>query len=253
MIKSCKICGKEFEACSINYKRQEFCSRKCQQIHSYQNRKGDSYNCKNCGKEFVPKAKDRTSYCSRECAYEDKRAAPKEKVLPVCVTCGVEFEGRADRKYCTDECKKERARRSQRVYAARVRSEELKPFTCKECGKTHTPSYGDKSRVYCSPLCARTAGRRVGKATRRARARGAGYERVDPLYILHRDGWRCRLCGVKTPKKLRGTLHDRAPEVDHLQSFADGGTHRKENLQCLCRKCNQDKGAKTLGQTMLWG
>jgi len=249
MQRTCKVCGEAFEACKINYKRQVFCSRKCQQIHNYQNRKGDSYNCKNCGREFVPKAKDRTSYCSRECAYEDRRAAPKEKVLPVCVICRVEFGGHPTAKYCSGDCRKENGRKQWAKYAKTKHAP--REFICRECGKTHTPSYGDKSRVYCSLLCARAAGRRVGKATRRARVRGVACEAVDPWYILCRDGWRCMLCGVKTPMKYRGTTHDRAPEVDHIQSLANGGTHTKDNLQCLCRKCNIEKGAETFGQARL--
>jgi len=82
-----------------------------------------------------------------------------------------------------------------------------------------------------------------GNFTRRARKRNVYYENVDPLMVLDRDKWKCRGCGIKTPQILRGTWEDNAPEVDHIIPLALGGSHVANNLQCLCRKCNQEKGA----------
>lgn len=48
--------------------------------------------------------------------------------------------------------------------------------------------------------------------------------------VLHRDGYRCYLCG------------DQATEVDHLWPRARGGSDRLSNLRASCRVCNATKG-----------
>ena len=101
-------------------------------------------------------------------------------------------------------------------------------------------------------ICSDRALGRIAKATRRARLRGVvGGDRIDPITILDRDKWRCQKCGIKTPRGLRGTINDNAPEVDHLIPLSLGGEHKETNLQCLCRKCNQGKGATAWGQMRL--
>lgn len=34
-------------------------------------------------------------------------------------------------------------------------------------------------------------------------------------------------------------------EIDHIYPYSKGGTHDRENLQCLCRKCNSKKRDQT--------
>jgi len=68
------------------------------------------------------------------------------------------------------------------------------------------------------------------------------YERIDPIKIFKRDNWKCKLCDIDTPRTLRGTIEDNAPELDHIMPLALGGSHTANNVQCLCRKCNCDKG-----------
>jgi 5-methylcytosine-specific restriction endonuclease McrA len=64
---------------------------------------------------------------------------------------------------------------------------------------------------------------------------------VDPFRIFERDGWRCQACLIETPKSLRGTRLDNAPELDHVVQLAKGGEHSEKNCQLLCRLCNIDK------------
>jgi len=123
-----------------------------------------------------------------------------------------------------------------------------KKVVCKECGVEFWTEYGNKRRVFCSDECARRNQKRKTKATRRARKKGLGYESFDPLDVFKRDKWTCQMCGAKTPKKYRGTCDDRAPELDHIIPLALGGEHSMRNTQCLCRKCNGDKGATARGQ-----
>jgi len=64
---------------------------------------------------------------------------------------------------------------------------------------------------------------------------------MDKIAILERDNWTCKLCGVATPKELRGTVHPHAPEVDHIIPRSRDGNDEPENLRCVCRSCNQKK------------
>lgn len=90
--------------------------------------------------------------------------------------------------------------------------------------------------------------RRRAKAKRRAVERGAKADAVDPLAVFERDGWRCHMCRRTTPMRLRGSIDLRAPELDHIVTLADGGSHTWGNVACACRRCNLAKGARSLGQ-----
>lgn len=120
-----------------------------------------------------------------------------------------------------------------------------------------------KKRVACSRTCASSHsarerghllhGSKSAKdayygARRRARMLSTGADTIDPIKVFERDKWRCHLCGNRTPRRLRGTLESRAPELEHIVSLADGGTHTWGNVACSCRKCNQEKGAESRGQ-----
>jgi 5-methylcytosine-specific restriction endonuclease McrA len=84
--------------------------------------------------------------------------------------------------------------------------------------------------------------KRADREAYKARLKGAsGAKRIDPIAVLARDGWRCQICGIATPQKLRGTHKPNAPEVDHIKPLAKGGGHTWENLQCACRACNLQK------------
>jgi hypothetical protein len=71
-------------------------------------------------------------------------------------------------------------------------------------------------------------------------------KRHDPLRpalrfkVLHRDNYRCQLCG-RTPT----TDPDLILEIDHIKPVSKGGTDALENLRTLCRQCNRGKGATT--------
>jgi len=136
---------------------------------------------------------------------------------------------------------------------------------CRACGTSHirrAPNVATCSRacqamriadqllkraLYKQSEAGRAAKRRA-KAKRRAAIRGAEYESIDPIKVFERDQWRCHLCGIKTIRKLRGSTDDRAPELEHIVSLADGGSHTWGNVACSCRRCNRTKGAASFGQ-----
>jgi len=116
------------------------------------------------------------------------------------------------------------------------------PFDCEECGVRVEPVYGDTRKKYCSKACVRKVELRKRDHLDRARHHGVQYEAVDWRKVMDRDGWKCQICGTKTPKRLRGTTDPRAPELDHRVPMAMGGPHTYDNVQCACRACNSAKG-----------
>ena len=56
--------------------------------------------------------------------------------------------------------------------------------------------------------------------------------------IYSRDGYRCCMCG----KRDRGDNL----EIDHIYPIAKGGKSTYDNLQTLCHRCNQKKGANVI-------
>ena len=138
-----------------------------------------------------------------------------------------------------------------RRIAAYIERPRLFMVDCMQCGaETVVRRNGGLHRKTCTSCRAESErrARRACKARRRAAKRGNRCERFDPIEVLERDKWRCQMCGVITPKRLRGTHGPRAPELDHVIPLALGGEHSRANTQCACRSCNQAKGATPLGQ-----
>lgn len=195
--------------------------------------------CVVCGEAFIRQQRpdDKTLCCSRECGFELIR------------------QRGAVSRFITSE-KRIFARWSKR---AKAEPKLKKAFgkQCRECGTLIA-----KGAQRCEPCRlvaehrsktseAAKAARRKAKAWRRAAERGADAERFDPFEIFDRDGWRCHLCGCRTPRSLRGTYQDRAPELDHIIPLSVGGKHTRANTACSCRKCNHAKGNRPLGQLRL--
>ncbi len=58
----------------------------------------------------------------------------------------------------------------------------------------------------------------------------------DRWAVLKRDNYRCSKCGA-----CPSSDHKIELEVDHIRPVAKGGGNALENLQTLCRNCNQGK------------
>ncbi|NCB27935.1 MAG: HNH endonuclease, partial [Bacteroidia bacterium] len=275
--KICGVCGVEFVPSKNSGGSQKYCSVSCQRISRQRTKKGV---CLVCGKRYIGRS-DNKGFCSRECARKARSIRKKSCLYcgkeftakgnycsnecrenakikhKTCLVCGKEFTTTCRQSICSDECRKQLARDKQRqIYLAkrdekiRTRREAFVPqmVVCKECGCEFETEFKGGRTVFCSDECARKNHKRIGKAVRRARKKGLGCESFDPLDVFKRDKWTCQMCGVKTPKKYRGTCDDRAPELDHIIPLALGGEHSMRNTQCLCRKCNGAKGATCQGQ-----
>lgn len=220
--------------------------------------------CLLCGKVFFRQGNgcrsDAGKYCSRECGLEwiaFRNAAKTRATFTVrklrCHTCnGVFTPANVNRVYCSDDCRPSCA------------PKERQEIACQECGSLFLPE--SSKQVRCSRACKKAAAKRANKAwakvsgaksayrkARKLRLRGVTVETVNPIKVLERDRWTCQLCGLKTPKRLRGSYDDRAPEIDHIVSLANGGVHSYANVQCACRRCNLLKSGASKSQLLLFG
>jgi len=255
--KVCKRCGKEFAPASWN---AIYCCRECNlaawHVKRQAGREDLKYICTFCGRKYNAKSVERNKYCSRHCkfSHQQQRAKGKWKHwwFRNCGVCGKRYIGRKNSRLCGDsDCCKEDERRKSRAHLIRKDARDRTARACLECGGVFSPEYGNKHRRYCSTDCSEKSNKRVAKRKRRALERGVEAEAVNPSDIFNRDGWCCHLCGIRTPRRLRGTRDDRAPEMDHIIPLAVGGKHVADNLACACRRCNIAKGSKELGQLRL--
>ncbi len=213
-------------------------------------------------------------YCSPSC--KQRRPRPNRKPRASgkhrteqrsCKACSGIFSAKADndRLFCCDECRADwtRIQKAVRFSVRKPAQPKAKVRSCRDCS-----SPIPKAAQRCGPC--RITARKKSKAETRSKDKASGLvaarrkarkmklrvvsvETVNLVAVLERDNWTCQLCGIKTPKALRGTYDDRAPEVDHIVSIAEGGEHSYRNTQCACRKCNIAKSAKPMGQMRLFG
>jgi 5-methylcytosine-specific restriction endonuclease McrA len=214
--------------------------------------------CAGCGDRCV------LTYCSNKCrsavwrkknpeAWAAHKQKEKEKNRPThsayftgYCACGVAVGGRREKASC-DVCAKHaklmKARQESLRKAEALHRQDAKVVACEECSARFCPLYGASHSRLCVPCgnLRRRANKAAARVMRKAKIRAASVEWVNPLKVFDRDGWVCRLCGVATPKELRGSYDDAAPELDHIKPLSRGGEHSYANTQCLCRRCNAMK------------
>lgn len=124
-----------------------------------------------------------------------------------------------------------------------------KKAICPICNKQHIAKHKNAMCFECVNHSKRLL-RNIYGAKRKAKIRKATIaHKVDPLYIFKRDKYKCKFCGVKVQKQ--DVYADNAAEIDHIIPISKGGHHAYYNCQTLCRKCNQSKSNKLLGQLLL--
>lgn len=84
------------------------------------------------------------------------------------------------------------------------------------------------------------------KAQRKAAHRKARRRKIGPKKrkrVFARDGWKCLRCGQDEETLLT---------IDHVVPVSRGGSDDDDNLQTLCKRCNEMKGNKTGSNGMRW-
>lgn len=204
--------------------------------------------CEGCDQPLVrrPKAKDAARFCSKACygrwklgqnavkwaTYRDEKAREQERLLVV------KPEVDALRRIAKYVEKPRLTKRPCRMCAVLVIGVGEMQRSCQSCTAERLRVQRRKSRQGQSYR----AGKLKYKSIRRARE-AIEAEVVVPQQVFARDGWKCQLCGVDTPRRLRGSYEPNAPELDHIVPLSKGGGHTWANVQCACRACNSAKGA----------
>ena len=256
----CLKCGSWFDHQNCwRDDRPRYCGRKCQRAST---KARGPFKCLACGIEFFTKRSkgEGEKYCSRECAFvdSDRRFNTQRRSIAAafnehlkagryrlrienCIQCGAQFNAfGANAMCCSKRCS---AIRGLLTQGKKISD---KPYhrICPICGIEWCALAGpNSSKHHCSDECramdAIEARRREHRIRRhRSRAFYSAVERIDPFDVFERDAWKCQGCGCWTPKELRGTYHDNAPELDHRIPRAKGGSHTMDNVQTLCRICN---------------
>lgn len=77
----------------------------------------------------------------------------------------------------------------------------------------------------------------INKTNKKNKARSIRKALKGKRYnVLHRAGFKCQSCGEKPSAD-----NDVLLEVDHIVPHSMGGSDNINNLQCLCRDCNNSK------------
>ena len=260
---TCQVCNERYTP-TLNkdgtpYKtKHKICSQKCRERHK---RIGNiDRQCKACGVTFRRRKRknDAALYCSRECGYESARLCGTVRTIREEIVALHRISANVTR------IRFNRLVRPELRALSNIRRFVInRTIVCKQCN--HTILRRRAFFSYCNDACqslyirerkaqykkteSYRSAKRAAKSKRRALIRGASDgQPIDPIKVFERDKWLCHICGNKTIKSKRGTIHDRAPELEHIISLADGGTHTWGNVACSCRKCNGLKGAESFGQ-----
>lgn len=250
--KACAWCDKEMLLIPAIAKKRTACSVSCANHLKNKARGGEPrlkvITCCSCHAQVnrvVRSGKDAGRFCNRQCAFDLLARIASEREALVRIR---DRRIKAEReRYKAVVLPEIRALYRIGRYIAKPKSF-LAP--CRSCGKTFlVRRNAGLHQIHCSPCReeAKKVANRIHRCRRRAR-QSLGSDNIDPIKVFERDKWKCHLCGIKTVKSLRGTHDDKAPELEHIVSLADGGTHTWGNVACSCRKCNRTKGAQSRGQ-----
>lgn len=217
--------------------------------------------CKECSETFkahkVYCHKQKTwrykIFCDRKCAaiYNGRlnRKPKKPRLVPrypidMCLECGSFYIKKvSNHKYCSTVCRV--TYNSKKTWG----EDNWQPRICRYCGIEYRNSYGSIRKSFCSKRCANKFHKyNNNKSVYVLRRAGYKADYFSPFQVFERDKWKCRICGCKTPKGLRGTYEDDAPELDHIIPLSKGGSHTTYNTQCACRRCNSSKSNRTIKQ-----
>lgn len=215
--------------------------------------------CTRCGSTYETTSGKNKSYCSNACkvrawqvANPERQAKHRSRAKPLprssvffntCRVCSKEWTSQTSGLLCSMGCARTEGNRKSAARLEALHRAAARTTNCKTCGCVFSPLYGASHAGYCQPCAAEVSRRQkaIHREARKAKQRAATVEKVDPYKVFARDKWHCQECGVSTPRTLRGSYNDDAPELDHIQPLSKGGDHSYKNTQCLCRRCNLEK------------
>jgi len=230
--------------------------------------------CKHCGKSILKWpfeiASGRDLFCSKKCAYADRKGQWTNKKNPRwnggqiaknCLQCGKPFPSRPlliKHQFCSEDC----------MNAFRKRHRIT--LTCPQCGKSfeRIPSEIKQGKSkFCSYVCrgrwqrehkthkgeksANWKGGPKGWPSRQPdRLREYNTERLARLNncVMNdftKDDWHWLLALFKY-RCFYCLRPSNALEIDHIKPLLNGGSHTLSNIVPACRSCNAQKRTRSL-------
>ena len=211
--------------------------------------------CADCGDSFQPKTRsgDAGTYCKpcrqkRRHWYNNNPGLPFPKPTSIteCVWCFQPFPASVGRRWCSNECRRER-----HVHFVRWgRGDVCHLAKCIECDAITSPIATYSGPARCQQC--RALNRSVAEARRR-QVVSAGDTKIGWRTVGERDGWVCHLCDRVVRATAGGADRPDGATVDHLIPISAGGLHEWKNVALAHRSCNLKRGATGLAQLRLVG
>lgn len=248
---TCCICGTAF---TTKDPVRKCCGLDCSQKYNADRNRRPACKCQRCGKEFIPKAKDRTKFCSRECGFKGQdRSAHSKRSTPdngawthwwfkTCPACGATFRAQSYVKFCGSKCRAEDARaKALKRYHAQKPVDPIRR-SCRQCGSDMVIARGGRGiggRTICES-CARAnkkEERRMRNARVRAKRFGVPYEPFHRSDVVAKYGPSCWVCGLPIDEHQELNTPD-SFTVLHVVPMFLGGSHSMENVRPAHHGCH---------------
>ena len=156
-------------------------------------------------------------------------------------------------------CGKRIMRQSQGSRKAALKKDSMK-YCCRECAWDHRWGAGRPRKKWSkSHLASASAGALRTSLRKKCKLLDVpNDEECTRLEVLERDGWVCQMCRIDCNREYTIDPKTRRPdprnaEHDHIIPLTEENSPGNvfPNSQCLCRKCNNKKRAKSWGQLRL--
>lgn len=197
--------------------------------------------CRFCKKSYTPKARDRSTFCSRSCFFAEKKRlasmrmrATSRRFICFCSRCGCQFWSRCSSKKRCRNCKN--LGRGFSTWCDKP----IYVWLAKKCAFCDCiidqKIQKQKPPSTCSPRCRRLLRREIE-------------DRYDdgspyiPQMIFERDNWICGFCRFPIDANYRFP-HDLSATIDHIIPLSLGGPHLPNNVRAAHHYCNSVNGDK---------
>lgn len=173
-------------------------------------------------------------FCSKRC----DGASRVTRKLAACAWCGKDHARRATeraaRAFCSTACRVAADATPGSRWSTYAPDKAMQRDYMRAYVAANRQSHNARSRAWAK---ANRDARNAAQAARRGRGE---LSRSQAREVFERCGRQCVACGSKDQLQL-----------DHIVPIARGGVTKEQNMQILCRPCNQSKGARDFADWML--